>query len=309
MERTLEEEAGSIRDVPRPDLGSSIQRPSSIEASRPSMASLPDLLPSSGGVTLLVELPNQEMGEGSPTVNDDDEGLVGQTVLHDEGLVGLTENDDCPVVAGDEPPSGLQVCPPSPLFASSILCDASRRSAGVVDGGIGQGLGSLNMVESIVDLEEHSVLVCTDADSPLGDEDVSVTERGCVGRLMSGTTAMTAGCMERDEAMAGEHQGVGDFTGTVSSLSSLPFSSLSSVMSADCFGVDGLVREEGRAPPDAEEALRLQSIDELRQLPRSPEEPLPVSVEEDATGGGLPYGGEGRVPVGRVGGDVGGELL
>ncbi|GAB2283899.1 hypothetical protein Dimus_018383, partial [Dionaea muscipula] len=207
---------------------------------------------------------------------------------------------------GDElPPSGLLVCPPSPMSASSLLCDAHRRSAGVADGGRGQGLGSLTMVEDTVDLERHSILELTDADSPLADEGVSVAERGCVGKPVCGTPELAAGCMERDDAMAGELHGVGDFARLVSSLTGMAFSSLSSVLSAGCFGVDGLVREEGWAPPGAKKALRLQPTNGLRQLPRPPEEPLPMSVVEVVAGGGLPSGGGGMVPLGRVGGDGG----
>ncbi|GAB2283901.1 hypothetical protein Dimus_018385, partial [Dionaea muscipula] len=57
VERTLEEEAGSNRDVHRPDLGTSLQGPSSIEASRTSMASSPDLFSSTEVVTSMVENP------------------------------------------------------------------------------------------------------------------------------------------------------------------------------------------------------------------------------------------------------------
>ncbi|GAB2270701.1 hypothetical protein Dimus_005572 [Dionaea muscipula] len=116
-----------------------------------------------------------------------------------------------PVVAGDEPPSGLQVCPPSPLLASFILCDVPRRSAGAVDGGIGQGLGSLNMVESIVDMEEHSITDFIDADCPLGVEDVSESERECVGKPVCGTPELATSRMESDDAMTRELRVVGDF--------------------------------------------------------------------------------------------------
>ncbi|GAB2278268.1 hypothetical protein Dimus_012957 [Dionaea muscipula] len=44
----------------------------------------------------------------------------------------------------------------------------------------------------------------------------------------------------------------------------------------------GMVREEGRAPPVAKEAVRPQPTDGLRQLPRSSEESLPVSEAEAA---------------------------
>ncbi|GAB2290432.1 hypothetical protein Dimus_024710 [Dionaea muscipula] len=53
---------------------------------------------------------------------------------------------------------------------------------------------------------------------------------------------------------------------------------------ACCAGVGGLVREEARAPPTAQEALRPQPADGLWQLPRPSEEPMPVSVVEAATG-------------------------
>ncbi|GAB2301819.1 hypothetical protein Dimus_035845, partial [Dionaea muscipula] len=52
-------------------------------------------------------------------------------------------------------------------------------------------------------------------------------------------------------------------------------------------GEGGLVREEGRDPPVAMEAVRPQPTDGLRQLPRSPEESLPVSEVVAAAGGGL----------------------
>ncbi|GAB2275918.1 hypothetical protein Dimus_010664 [Dionaea muscipula] len=52
-------------------------------------------------------------------------------------------------------------------------------------------------------------------------------------------------------------------------------------------GEGGLVREEGRAPPAAKEALRPQPTDGLRQLPRPPEESIPESVTEATAGGGL----------------------
>ncbi|GAB2296304.1 hypothetical protein Dimus_030428 [Dionaea muscipula] len=51
--------------------------------------------------------------------------------------------------------------------------------------------------------------------------------------------------------------------------------------------VEGMVREEGRAPPAAKEALRPQPADGLRQLPRHPVGPPPVSVVEAVVGGGL----------------------
>ncbi|GAB2302390.1 hypothetical protein Dimus_036404 [Dionaea muscipula] len=49
-------------------------------------------------------------------------------------------------------------------------------------------------------------------------------------------------------------------------------------------GGGGMVREEGRAPPVAKEAVRPQPADGLRQLPRSSEESLPVSEAETAAG-------------------------
>ncbi|GAB2278856.1 hypothetical protein Dimus_013530 [Dionaea muscipula] len=52
----------------------------------------------------------------------------------------------------------------------------------------------------------------------------------------------------------------------------------------------GMVREEGRDPPVAKEAVRPQPADGLRQLPRSSEEPLPVSEAETSAGGGF-FGG------------------
>ncbi|GAB2301739.1 hypothetical protein Dimus_035764, partial [Dionaea muscipula] len=93
------------------------------------------------------------------------------------------------------------------------------------------------------------------------------------------------------------------------SLSSAPL-----MVIAECSGsgglvseeVEGMVREEGRVPPAAKEALRSQPTDGLRQLPRPPVGPLPVRVGEAVVGGGLPPGGGGMVPVGREGGDVGG---
>ncbi|GAB2302568.1 hypothetical protein Dimus_036574, partial [Dionaea muscipula] len=45
-------------------------------------------------------------------------------------------------------------------------------------------------------------------------------------------------------------------------------------------GGGGMVREEGRAPPVAKEAVRPQPTDGLRQLPRSLEEPLPAQPGE-----------------------------
>ncbi|GAB2300951.1 hypothetical protein Dimus_034986, partial [Dionaea muscipula] len=56
---------------------------------------------------------------------------------------------------------------------------------------------------------------------------------------------------------------------------------------ASCDGVGGLVREERRASPTAQEAGRPQPADGLRQLPRPSEEPMPVRVVEAAIGGGL----------------------
>ncbi|GAB2296330.1 hypothetical protein Dimus_030453, partial [Dionaea muscipula] len=52
----------------------------------------------------------------------------------------------------------------------------------------------------------------------------------------------------------------------------------------DC-AVGGVVREEGRAPPGAKEAVRLQPADGLRQPLRLPEESLPLSLGEAAVHG------------------------
>ncbi|GAB2275914.1 hypothetical protein Dimus_010660, partial [Dionaea muscipula] len=131
VERTMEEE-GSIRDGHRPDLGSSLPRPSSIEASRPSMDSLPDLTHSTEVMTSMAEIRNLELGEGSPSLIDDVEGLVGQIVLHGD--------DDCVVqrggghvVAGDVLPiSGLQVCPPSPLSPSPLVAGGVHGCGGAL---------------------------------------------------------------------------------------------------------------------------------------------------------------------------------
>ncbi|GAB2281334.1 hypothetical protein Dimus_015930, partial [Dionaea muscipula] len=49
---------------------------------------------------------------------------------------------------------------------------------------------------------------------------------------------------------------------------------------------EGMVREEGRAPPAAKEALGPQPVDGLWLLPRPPEVPLPVSAVEAIAGGG-----------------------
>ncbi|GAB2296299.1 hypothetical protein Dimus_030423 [Dionaea muscipula] len=65
------------------------------------------------------------------------------------------------------------------------------------------------------------------------------------------------------------------------------------VMSSGCMEADfvfdsdggGMVREEGRAPPVAKEAVGPQPADGLRQLPRSSVEPLPVSEAVTAAGG------------------------
>ncbi|GAB2296349.1 hypothetical protein Dimus_030472 [Dionaea muscipula] len=72
-------------------------------------------------VTSMVEIPNLELGEGSLRMIDDVEGLVGQIVLHgDEACV--VQRGGGHVVVGDElPPSGLQVCPPSPLSPSPLV--------------------------------------------------------------------------------------------------------------------------------------------------------------------------------------------
>ncbi|GAB2296346.1 hypothetical protein Dimus_030469 [Dionaea muscipula] len=85
------------------------------------MDSLPDLRHSTEVVTSMVEIPNLELGEGSSTMIDDVEGLVGQIVLHgDEACV--VQRGGGHVVVGDElPPSGLQVCPPSPLSPSPLV--------------------------------------------------------------------------------------------------------------------------------------------------------------------------------------------
>ncbi|GAB2296305.1 hypothetical protein Dimus_030429 [Dionaea muscipula] len=63
----------------------------------------------------------------------------------------------------------------------------------------------------------------------------------------------------------------------------IPMVSQSVTFVTDGVVSDGLVREEGRAPPTAHEALRPQPADGLRQLPRPSEEPMPVSVVEAAT--------------------------
>ncbi|GAB2281361.1 hypothetical protein Dimus_015957, partial [Dionaea muscipula] len=67
----------------------------------------------------------------------------------------------------------------------------------------------------------------------------------------------------------------------------VPMNPLIGVVIASRAGEGVLVREEGRAPPAAKEALKSQPTDKLRQLPWPPEESLPVSVVEAATGGGL----------------------
>ncbi|GAB2292517.1 hypothetical protein Dimus_026753 [Dionaea muscipula] len=68
--------------------------------------------------------------------------------------------------------------------------------------------------------------------------------------------------------------------------------SLAPLLVADLCRNDGggMVREEGRAPPVAKEAVRPQPTDGLRQLPRSSGESLPVSEVVAAAGGGF-FGG------------------
>ncbi|GAB2288134.1 hypothetical protein Dimus_022478, partial [Dionaea muscipula] len=164
-------------------------------------------------------------------------------------------------------------------------------------------MGVLTLVEDAVDVERSPILDFADVDRSLAVEGGSVAERGCDGGLVSGATLLLTGCMVGDDAMDAVLKVVIDGARPDSALSSMGVasSSLFGVLSSSCFGVEGMVRVERRAPLATKEALR--------QLPRSPEEPLPVSVVEATAGGELLSGGGGMVPPDRVSGDGGGVQL
>ncbi|GAB2302776.1 hypothetical protein Dimus_036770, partial [Dionaea muscipula] len=109
--------------------------------------------------------------------------------------------------------------------------------------------------------------------------------------------AMSAGGEEASSSLLGDGEAVAAKSIPVS------VSFLHSALCGDCNIVAGrVVSEEGRAPPVSQEALRPQPANGLRQSPRLPGEPLPVSVVEASIGGGLPAGGGGLLPDARVGG-------
>ncbi|GAB2273150.1 hypothetical protein Dimus_007955, partial [Dionaea muscipula] len=149
-------------------------------------------------------------------------------------------------------------------------------------------------------------------DFEMGDDLVAVRGRAVGGVAAAscnvgpgiGVNCLADGCLEVEEDMVGDLE-VADAIeewaarstfspvmcpSPLSLTAMICPSFLSDVDVASRGGEGGLVREEGRAPPVAKEALRPQPTDGLRQLPRPSEESLPVSEVEAAASGGL-HGG------------------
>ncbi|GAB2288120.1 hypothetical protein Dimus_022464 [Dionaea muscipula] len=138
VERTMEEEAGSNRELHRPDLRASLQGPASIEASWTSMASSLDLISSTEVLTSILELTqastlSSEDGDGGrgvilPLLPEDVVEVAMKVGLPSAADDGASEED----AIGDGRVSVVFVIPTA---ASQVLngVSSSEHGAGLLD--------------------------------------------------------------------------------------------------------------------------------------------------------------------------------